>query len=191
MKISSMTRFGAAVMAISMVGVSCGGDDGGMSKSLDAEGSAFATAMASSLSEESGLPFDADQAMCIAEGVVGVLGVQTFIDAGMSAEDVSSSGSLDFPELTDEQSTDIAAIFLDGDCVDMGQLMADMMMQQSSGLTAEQAKCIGDGMSDSEPFGDALVAGISGDDTEDPGAAMEAVLMDLIGSCDIPLDAFG
>ncbi|NDH46946.1 MAG: hypothetical protein EBX99_03685, partial [Acidimicrobiia bacterium] len=58
----------------------CGGDDGGTSaKPLDAEGSAFATALASTLSEDSGLPFDQDQAMCIANGVVNVVGVQAFV----------------------------------------------------------------------------------------------------------------
>ena len=195
MKMSAFTRFGVVtVLGMAVAGLAaCGGDDGGTSaKPLDAEGSAFATALASTLSEDSGLPFDQDQAMCIANGVVNVIGVDAFVEAGMSAEDVSSSGSLDFPELTDAQTKDLAAIFLDGDCVDMGQLMSDLLLQQSSGsLTAEQAQCLGDGMAKSEPFADALAAGIAGDDTSDPGSAMTSVLVDLIGTCDVPMDAFG
>lgn len=189
MKKVTMAVLGA--MTLVTVGA-CGGDDAGSSPALDAEGSAFATAIATSMSEDSGMPFDATQAQCIAEGVVEVVGVQAFIDAGMDASDVSSTGSFDFPELSDAQNKDLAAIFLDGDCVDMGELMADLMMQSSTGsLTEEQAKCLGDGMAKSENFAGALVAAISGDDSADPGSAMTADLMNLIDTCGVPLDAFG
>ena len=189
MKISSMSRWGAVAVAISMVGVACGGDD---PMSSGSEEKAYSEALAVALAAESDFPFDEKQTLCIAERVVDVMGVQMFVDAGVSAEDVTAAGEFDFPELTDEQTAGLAEIFVDGDCVDMGALMADQMMEQSEGaLTEDQAACIGDGMAKSDAFNDAFAAGIAGQEDPEADAAIESEILALIVDCDIPLDAFG
>jgi hypothetical protein len=115
-----------------------------------------------------------------------------FIDAGVSAEDVTAAGEFDFPDLTEEQTAGLTEIFLDGECIDMGALMADMMMEQSAGaLTEDQAACIGDGLAASESFAEVFASGVAGDESADPGTVMESEILQLIVDCDIPLDAFG
>ena len=189
MKISSMSRWGLVAVAISMVGVACGGDD---PMSSGSEEKAYSEALAVALAAESDFPLDEKETMCIAERVVDVMGVQMFVDAGVSAEDVTAAAEFDFPELTDEQTAGLAEIFVDGDCVDMGALMADMMMEQSAGaLTEDQAACIGDGMAESDAFNDAFAAGIAGQEDPEADAAIESEILRLIVDCDIPLDAFG
>lgn len=180
----------AVVLAMVSMGVAaCGGDEGGSSSS---EEKAYSEALAVALAAESDFPFDEKETLCIAERVVDVMGVQMFVDAGVSAEDVTAAADFDFPELTDEQTAGLAEIFVDGECVDMGALMADQMMEQSGGaLTEDQAACIGDGMAKSDAFNDAFAAGIAGQEDADADAAIESEILELIVDCDIPLDAFG
>lgn len=192
MKNSTTARFGAAVAAIALMGAACGGDDSGSSGADNAEKKAYSEALAVALGSEADFPFDEKETLCISEGIVDVMGLQMFVDAGVSAEDITSDAEFDFPDLTDEQNTDLVNVFLDGECVDMGQMMADTMMEQSDGaLTEEQASCIGDGIASSEGFGQALTAEITGADSTEADAAMEDEILGLIMECDIPLDSLG
>jgi len=183
----------AVVVAMVSMGVAaCGGDDGGSGGSTGSQEKAYSEALAVALAAESDFPFDEKETLCIAERVVQVMGVQMFVDAGVSAEDVTAAADFDFPELTEEQTAGLAEIFVDGDCVDMGALMADQMMEQSGGaLTEEQAACIGDGMAKSDAFNDAFAAGIAGQEDAESGAAIESEILELIFECEIPLDALG
>ncbi|MCE2762976.1 MAG: hypothetical protein LW627_00465 [Ilumatobacteraceae bacterium] len=191
MKISKMTRFGAVVAAFATIGAACGGD-GDEGGSSGPEKKQYAEALAVALAAESDFPFDEKETLCIAERVVDVMGVQMFVDAGVSAEDVTAAADFDFPELTEEQTAGLTEIFLDGECIDMGALMADMMMEQSAGaLTEDQAACIGDGLAASESFAEVFASGVAGDESADPGTVMESEILQLIVDCDIPLDAFG
>ena len=192
MKNSTTARFGAAVAAIALMGAACGGDDSGSSGADNVEKKAYSEALAVALGSDADFPFDEKETLCISEGIVDVMGLQMFVDAGVSAEDITADAEFDFPDLTDEQNTDLVNVFLDGECVDMGQMMADTMMEQSDGaLTEEQASCIGDGIASSEGFGQALTAEITGADSTEADAAMEDEILGLIMECDIPLDSLG
>ena len=192
MKNSTTARLGVAVVAIAIMGAACGGGDSGSSGADNAEKTAYSEALAVALGSDVNFPFDEKETLCIAQGVVDVMGLQMFLDAGVSAEDITADAEFDFPDLTDEQNTDLVNVFLDGECVDMGQLMADAMMEQSAGaLTEEQASCIGDGIASSEGFGQVLTAEITGADSTEAEAAMEDEFLGLIMECDIPLDSLG
>ena len=120
------------------------------------------------------------------------MGLQMFIDANVTAEDIATAGEFDFPDLTDAQAADLAKIFLDRECVDMGQVMADMMKEQSSGaLTEAQASCIFDKMAKSDAFAKAFASGLAGEEDPESSAAMEYEILEFLGDCEIPLDAFG
>jgi hypothetical protein len=186
-----MRKSGIALIGLIAMtaGVSCGGDDGGSGSSGSGD---YVSAIVTALSKQPDQPFSDDELTCIANGVLDVMGEDIFTEANLSPSDVASSDSLDLPDPSAEQMTELAAIFLDGDCVDMGALMADIMMTQSGGnLTEDQATCLGDILVDSEAFADAFAASVAGTDSGDVGAGMESDIMDGIAQCDIPLDAFG
>lgn len=186
MKKSSVALF--AVVALT-VGVSCGGDDAGSGSSSSDD---YVSAIATSLSNQADQPFSDEELRCIAKGVVDVMGTEMFAEANLSPSDVATADTLDLPDPSAEQMTELAGIFLDGDCVDMGEIMAEQMMIQSGGqLTEEQAKCIGDILVNSEAFAEAFASSVAGTDSGDLGAGMESDIMNGIMECDIPLDAFG
>lgn len=189
-KMSVRTRFGAVVVAVVSMGiVACGGDDGGSTGSQE---EAYSKALAVTLARQADWPFGEEENVCIAGRVLDLLGVQMFIDAGLSAEDVATVEEFDFPELTEEQEADFVEIFLDGDCIDLGAFIADDMIESSGGaLSEDQAACIGDGVAESDVYKDVLVASILGREDADSDNAVESEILRLVTDCDIPLDLLG
>ncbi|MFM8562792.1 MAG: hypothetical protein ACKOCE_02720 [Acidimicrobiia bacterium] len=189
MSISSVSRLGVVAVAISMVGVACGGDDAGSGSSSSDD---YVSAIATSLSNQADQPFSDDELRCIAEGVIDVMGTEMFAEANLSPSDVATADTLDLPDPSAEQMTELVDFFVAGDCVDMARIMAEQMMAQSGGqLTEDQAKCLGDILVDSEGFAEAFASEVAGTDSGDLGAGMESDIMNGIMECDIPLDAFG
>jgi hypothetical protein len=84
--------------------------------------------------------FPADKAGCAAQAMVDAVGVDTFVQNGVSPDDLSDEGDLELDfALSEQQARDL----VDGldDCVDLGALMAQGFADDSD-LTDEQKACL-------------------------------------------------
>ena len=181
----------ASVVVGVLLLASCGGSDGGKSGGATAAEGPYVDALMATFEQDETLPLDESQVRCLAEGVVKVIGVDGFEAAGMSPADIEGGASLDSMEtLTDEQANDFLNLLFDGDCFDFEKLLTDAFMEQGGGaMTEEQAGCMAEQFTKDESFKELFAAGLKGDDSVDPTAAMGNIF-DVLSACDIPLEAF-
>ncbi len=187
-----MNRMKSALMVVGVVSlVSCGGGGSGSSGGASAAEEPYVDALMSTFEQDETLPLEEDQVRCLAEGVVKVIGVDGFEKAGMSPADIEGGAGLDSMEtLTDEQANDFLNLLFDGECFDFEKLLTDAFMEQGGGaMTEEQAGCMAEQFTQDEAFKELFAAGLKGDDSVDPTAAMGNIF-DVLSACDIPLEAF-
>lgn len=181
----------ASVVVGVLLLASCGG--GGSSKSGGASTAEdpYVDALMSTFEQDESLPLEEDQVRCLAEGVVKVIGVDGFEKAGVSPDDIKGGASLDSIDIfTDGQADEFLNLLFDGECFDFKKLLTDAFMEQGSGaMTEEQAGCMAEQFTKDDAFKELFAAGLKGDDSVDPSAAMGNIF-DVLSACDIPLEAF-
>ncbi len=141
--------------------VACGGSES--SEDLPEGADAYVTAIATSMTagaEESAI--SDEQAQCISEGMVRVIGYENIKKAGTPEEYEKAEASLDFGdlELTQEQGEEMYDGF--GECgVDVQQMMLDELQNVDS-LPAEAVACV-EGVITDEAVREFYVAMMIGD----------------------------
>jgi hypothetical protein len=126
------------------------------------------------------LVLEDDQAACVGEAWVGIVGVDALNAGGATLEELSKpSGELGGAELTAEQGEAMVAAFEPCD-VDIVALMAESL---ASGLTDEQAACVVEEL-DPDQAEALLAKTFAGLDAD---AEFEAVISGLAAACDLPM----
>lgn len=179
---------GLAIGAFALT--ACGGGDGS-SGGASSDEEPYVEALMSTFEQDETLPLDENQVRCLAEGVVDVIGVDGFEEAGVTPADIEGGATLDSIEtFTDEQATKFLDLLFEGECFDFNKLLADAFMEQGGGaMTEEQASCMADQFTKDDGFKDLFAAGLTGNEDVDPTAAMSNIF-DVLSACDIPLEAF-
>jgi hypothetical protein len=153
--------------------VACGDDDG-------ADAQPFVDALAEEFQnpeEEGDVALEEDDARCVAENTVDIVGADTLEDAEITPEELAASdGPQDFDELeiTEDEAHDLAAVF--GEC---GLSYAELL----SGPDAppDAVRCIEDAL-DEEAVIDAVAQEYLGNEDE-ANEAFNAVFTDLAEAC--------
>jgi hypothetical protein len=181
-----LTGFVVGVLALAACGGESASDDGASS---DEE--PYVEALMTTFEQDETLPLDESQVRCLAEGVVDVVGVDGFEKAGVTPADLEEGATLDSIEtFTDEQTSKFLDLLFEGQCFDFNKMLAGAFMEQGGGaMTEEQASCMADQFTKDDAFKELFAAGLKGDDSVDPTAAM-ANIFDVLSACDIPLEAF-
>lgn len=181
----------ASVVVGVLLLASCGGGDGGKSGGASAAEDPYVEALMSTFEQDEALPLEEDQVRCLAEGVVKVIGVDGFEAAGVTPDDIKGGASLDsIDTFSDSQADDFLNLLFDGECFDFKKLLTDAFMEQGGGaMTEEQAGCMAEQFTKDDAFKELFAAGLKGDDSVDPTAAMGNIF-DVLSACDIPLEAF-
>jgi hypothetical protein len=126
------------------------------------------------------LVLEDEQAACVGEAWVGIIGVDALNASGATLEELSEpSGDLGGTELTVEQGEAMVAAFEPCE-VDIVALMAESL---ATGLTDEQAACVVEEL-DPDQAEALLAKTFAGLDAD---AEFEAVISGLAAACDLPM----
>lgn len=162
----------------------------------DRKKDAYADAFSVALREDQTLPLGREEARCIAERLVGIVGVKALDDAGISPEDIeSASATAGFAAaralLDDAQSAAVAEAFFDGECLDVGRLFAQSIQDSGLDLSAQQTKCLGGSIVENAAFKQAVVDQVLGAGTTDSPNIELDELDAILERCGISLDDLG
>jgi hypothetical protein len=162
----------------------CGGGSSG-----DEE--AYAAALAGSVRDSMGedLPVSEGEAQCVGEGVVNVLGVEPFQEAGITPEDIRENPDRDLDELITDPTPEQAEGFVDVifECVDMGALFAAGFQASAAEddvrIPQEKVECIGENFERNDRLRELFAASLlEGTDPDfDEGGA--ELLGEILGDC--------
>jgi hypothetical protein len=175
------------VAAAAFVVPTCGGES--QRDSGTAEGREYVEAiMAGHRSDEP--PMDEEQSRCAAERWVDAVGVEAFVAADVTPEDVrvASEEDVDFMhliELTDEQGGELADIMIE--CIDMAALMMKSFSSSSRfpDLPADKMECVATEMERTDAFRELMKAGVLGQE-QDP-ADVQSMLLRSFDSCEVDI----
>lgn len=133
-------------------------DDGATGASGTDEGRAYVDAMVDGTSADSG--FSADEARCMATAVVDQVGVDALQAAGITPESVRAAGDIDVTGLlTEAEASTLAAQV--APCIDWATMVAGEL-DGDDVITADQARCIGDKIGESDLIREVFAQGFMG-----------------------------
>jgi hypothetical protein len=160
----------------------CGGGDEATELS-DAIGESLWRQSQADPETETFLPgFTEDDADCLGELTVDVIGYENLVEAGVTPESVREVGALSLPSVPTEQED----TFIEGmvECFDFPAALT-AAAASDMGISEESARCLIDGLMEDPAFRssmkDAVFAASSGDPFSDPEAM--GALFDLVGTC--------
>ena len=177
---------GAAVLAaLALAGCGGGGNDGA---SVREE---YASALAASFQRSVGADVEVtgEDARCVGDRVVDIVGVERFQSAGVTPQEIRAGDSLEdvLPDPTPEQAAEfVDAMFA---CLDMAGLIAAQLQTdaEAAGVEIENAedKCVGDNFARNERVRTALAESLlTGDEPDleslDSGTDL---IVDVLGDC--------
>jgi len=160
-----LKRIMVLVLAIAMVAAACGDDDGNAGSLTDGE-QAVAGVIAASMLEDQDPedPFsDPEAARCFSEGAVRNLGVARLAEIGINAE--SDDPQAGFATMTESELNEMAELALG--CVDIETAMADQFAVD--GISQESGLCMARAFGETDFYKQAFIAGMTDDDSYDPG----------------------
>jgi hypothetical protein len=165
----------ALSILLAVGGLAACSDDGGDS----ADAQPFIDALATTLEDEDEGGPTAEQAECIAERTVEIIGVDTFEEEGITPEDVEGSeGPADLGlELSDDDATAVAEGFFDCGFSFVDSLLNTMAPDASD----ELRDCVEDNV-DQDVVVEGLALDLQGDE-EASSASSEAFFTDLTEAC--------
>jgi hypothetical protein len=157
------------------------------------EGKKYVAAMMASSDAET---FSADEATCIAEGSVDIIGVKTLQDAGVTPDDMANSSDSDLlPGFKPTEQQANAILDLMFGCVDFGTMFAEGMVGSGVDLPSEKMHCVGDQLEASPAFRAFLVSTMLNPDTDttDPseGGGVEAAMLEIFTKCGVSTTDLG
>jgi hypothetical protein len=177
------------LITIALATAACGGGDG------DGKKAEYVDAIAATFTNDESLSVSDDDAACLAEDMVDVIGVDRLEDAGVEpAEIAADEDNEEFQkvaeQLSEAEANELVDVIFDGDCVDFGAIMAESILADASGdISDEQATCIGDAFADNEAFKGAFAQSLLSGAEEDPDldAAMGDIF-EIFETCDVSLE---
>lgn len=132
---------GIAVVSV-LVLAACGDDDGG-SGALSSDEQAFVDEAMEEFDAEDAAPLTEEEARCIAEEMVGTLGVDRLEDLGIEPSDFADDEA--FPEgLTEDEATEVVDRW--DECFDLSELFMQSIAQDQE-LSDEDRECLEDAFS--------------------------------------------
>ena len=117
-------------------------------------------------SSQGGTGFTDSENVCIAEGVVRIIGVKAFEDAGISPDDLAKSDQTKLPDVSDAKHEELRALLFDGDCVDMVSTIAATFKSAASSVADDtKVNCLAKAVVNDESMQNYIVDGLLGRDT--------------------------
>ena len=188
-----MRRFGqiglaliaaAAVLAVTACG---GSDSSGSTDDEQAYASAFAASLQSAMSDNN-VTVSGEDAQCVGNRIVGIVGVEKLADSGLTPEEIRNDtadlqSSIGDP--TPEQASQLSdAIF---DCLNVAEIFVAGFEQsaQDAGfvLTDEKVQCLGKNFEQNEQMRELIAQSIiTGKEPNFEGANAN-LLVDILGTC--------
>ena len=138
----------------------------------DRKKDAYADAFSAALRSDQTLPLGREEARCIAERLVAIVGVDALDDAGISPDDIESgSATAGFAAaralMDDTESDAVTDTFFDGECLDVGRLFAQSIQDSGQDLSDAQTTCLGRTIVENAAFKQAVVAKVLGEGPPD------------------------
>lgn len=169
-------------VALLLGAAACGGDDGG--SALSDEEQTYADALATELTDATdGFGVTDDEAACMAESAMGVLGVKPFKDADVSPKDIEDSDSpgelLGEGTVSDKDASAIAEEW--GDCADLPTAFAAAGADEFN-LDADGVSCLEDGLRDNDILANVIAATFTSEGGEPDGETLRE-LVGLVSEC--------
>jgi hypothetical protein len=177
----------AIAVVAAMVAMGCSEED----RQKDAYADAFSVA----LREDQTLPLGREEARCLAERIVAIVGADALDDAGISPDDIESgSATAGFAAaralLDEEQAAEVTDAFFDGECIDVGRLFAQSIQDSGLDLSDAQTTCLGRTIVENDAFKQAVVDQVLGAGTTDSPNIELDELDAILERCEISLDDF-
>ncbi len=166
----------------------CGGGGGG-SSSGSAKDQAYVDALVNGLEKDAndgGTGFKHEENVCIAEGIVEIIGSKAFEDAGIQPSDLTDNTDTTLPDVSDAQHEDLRSLLFDGDCVDMTGTIADSFKGSvGSGTSSDQITCLAEAVVADEAMQNFIVDGLLGRDTTDSASSVSDIVQSAAADCGI------
>ena len=176
------------VPVIAIVALAACGGSGGSSKG-SAKDQAYVDALVAGLEKDAtdgGTGFKHEENVCIAEGIVDIIGSKTFEDAGIQPSDLTDNTDTTLPEVTDAQHEDLRSLLFDGDCVDMTGTIADSFKGSvGSSTSSDQITCLAEAVVADESMQNFIVDGLLGRDTTDTPSSISDIVQSAAVDCGI------
>lgn len=161
-------RILVSMVALMLVVAACGDDDaasGGLTDTEQALASVIAEGMMDGAEPDSGDPFaDPVAVTCFAEGIVKDLGISRLAEVGLTSE--SDSPEAAFAQLSEAEVNAVTDRAFG--CIDMESVVAAQFAVD--GISEDSATCMARELGDTDFYRSAFIAGMTGDETYDPGA---------------------
>lgn len=161
------------VLAAGVALAACGGGDGGGSASVSERERPYVDAVAAGIRSDETFPGGAENAECLAAGIVDTIGIEALETANIAPDDLTDGENLNLSVIGEKRVNALVEFILDGDCVDMRDVMAQSITSESDGQISEkQASCVADKVIDQPAFRDVMKASLLGtaDESEMLGA---------------------
>lgn len=179
----TLRRCAAALALLLAVSACGGGDDAGGGDGEAALVEALGAEIWTQMQSDEELPeeLDKEAATCVAQVIVDVVGYDELEEAGVTVEALESGGLDDVPNQFDELSVEQAGELADGTlgCVDFESVVARQFAADDT-ISEGSARCLADGMLQSEGFRDLIVQGIVGGEDAFAAATQDSALAGMV-----------
>ena len=181
----------ASAFTLALVISACGGgsDSSGFEKwGSDEKKQEYIEAITAGLENDADgtASFTTDESTCIAERLVGVIGVDAFVEEGITTTDLAENENIHMPPVNDDQREELRSMLFDGDCADLSEKIADSFSGSlGAGATEENIRCLADTIIEGEEMQSYMVDGLLGIDTSAAQEDLLGFVMSAASDCGI------
>lgn len=130
--------------------------------------------------------FTTEESSCIAERLVDVIGVDAFVEEGITPTDLAENEDIQMPPVDEDQREELRSMLFDGDCADLSEKIADSFSGSlGAGATEENIKCLADTIIEGEEMQSYIVDGLLGIDTSAAQEDLSGIVMSAASDCGI------
>lgn len=174
------------------------GDDAGDDDNQDRDAlrDEYVAALVATASAEEMDVFGEGTAECLAPGFVDAVGVEQFVELGLTPDDIREAGPdvdvLEGIEPTTEMAEGIADVMFE--CIDFGDLFAQAVAGQPEGalVTDAQWDCVNESMASNDEFRAGLVESMLADESDNVEDPFDGpLLIEILEGCDISPELLG
>lgn len=149
----------AAGVAGMLAMTSCGG---GSSSGSASEG-AYVAALSQKIATENAFGGGAENADCLATGIVKAIGVKALVTSNVQPSDFASGATVNLSGVGEKKLDKVVDFLLGGKCVDVAKSLAESMRAQGGGaVTLDQATCVAKKLVKEDSFRRGFRASLSG-----------------------------
>lgn len=174
--------FGWVAALGALIVTSCGG-----SSSDTASEGAYVAALAKTIATENAFGGGAENANCLAAGIVKAIGVKALAASNIEPADFASSTNLNLSGVGENKLDKVVDFLLSGKCVDVAKSLAESMRTEGGGaVTLDQATCVAKKLVKEESFRRGFRASLSGSGNAAAGTD-PSVVRGLMADCGVSL----